>query len=301
MMAKMSKMLLALLLVLVTVLATACVDTGELKLPVSTTGDAGSVSGEEGTKPQSGEAVTVEETVLFEAEGVKVTVKGLEKDLFGTELKLLVENSSDKNVLLTADSVSANGYMISASLYTEVAAGKKCNDSLSLSKSSLEQSGIETLSQLQFYLKLQDPDTWDTVKTSDLLTVTTSAADYVQPVDDSGDVVYDAQGYKVVCKGLKQDFIWDGTVVFYMENTGNRAVSIYAENVSVNGFMQSVSLWSDLRPNTRIVDGMSMLDLSDLEITNIDEIESIEFNLRIVDAETWQEIVTTDAITLNFA
>ena len=27
---------------------------------------------------------------------------------------------------------------------------------------------------------------------------------------------------------------------------------------------------------------------------------TIEFNLRIVDAETWEEIVTTDAMTLNF-
>ena len=45
---------------------------------------------------------------------------------------------------------------------------------------------------------------------------------------------------------------------------------------------------------------MSMIDLSDLEITNIDEIKTIEFNLRIVDAETWEDIVTTDAMTLNF-
>ena len=130
--------------------------------------------------------------------------------------------------------------------------------------------------------------------------MSTSAAGYVQPVDDAGDVVYNDKGYKVVCKGLKQDIIWDGTVVFYMENTSGKNVSIYAENVSVNGFMQDVSLWSDLRPNTKVIDGMSMIDLSDLEITNIDEIKSIEFNLRIVDAATWEDIVTTDAITLNF-
>ena len=85
-----------------------------------------------------------------------------------------------------------------------------------------------------------------------------------------------------------------------MENNSSKAVSIYAENVSVNGFMQEVGLWSDLRPSTKMIDGMSMIDLSDLEITNIDEIKTIEFNLRIVDAETWEDIVTTDAMTLNF-
>jgi len=61
-----------------------------------------------------------------------------------------------------------------------------------------------------------------------------------------------------------------------------------------------VGLWSDLRPSTKIIDGMSMIDLSDLEIENIDQIENIEFNLRIVDANTWEDIVTTDVLTLNF-
>lgn len=107
-------------------------------------------------------------------------------------------------------------------------------------------------------------------------------------------------GIKIVCKGLKQDIIWDGTVVFYMENNSGKAISIYAENVSVNGFMQDVGLWSDLREETKLIDGMSMIDLSDLEIENIDEIKNIEFNLRVVDAETWQDIVTTDVLTLNF-
>ena len=51
---------------------------------------------------------------------------------------------------------------------------------------------------------------------------------------------------------------------------------------------------------TKIIDGMSMIDLSDLEIENIDQIENIEFNLRIVDANTWEDIVTTDVLTLDF-
>ena len=43
-----------------------------------------------------------------------------------------------------------------------------------------------------------------------------------------------------------------------------------------------------------------MIDLSDLEIESIDQIENIEFNLRVVDANTWEDIVTTDVLTLNF-
>nr|MBQ8253696.1 hypothetical protein [Lachnospiraceae bacterium] len=267
-------------------------------------GDSSGETNGTGTNNDSGssdEEVTIAETVLYEADGIKVTAKSLADGLLGTEVKLLIENDSSKNILITSSSVSANGYMMpTAALYAEVAAGKKANESLTLMSSELDQCGIETLAEMQFYLQIQDPETWETIKTTDLITLATSATGYTQPVDDSGDVLYNENGYKVVCKGLKQDIIWDGTVVFYMENNSSKAVSIYAENVSVNGFMQEVGLWSDLRPSTKMIDGMSMIDLSDMEITNIDEIKTIEFNLRIVDAETWEDIVTTDAMTLNF-
>ena len=303
-MTKMSRILLALLLVFVMVFATACGGDGEIKQPANVNGDSSGETNGTGTNNDSGssdEEVTIAETVLYEADGIKVTAKSLADGLLGTEVKLLIENDSSKNILITSSSVSANGYMMpTAALYAEVAAGKKANESLTLMSSELDQCGIETLAEMQFYLQIQDPETWETIKTTDLITLATSATGYTQPVDDSGDVLYNENGYKVVCKGLKQDIIWDGTVVFYMENNSSKAVSIYAENVSVNGFMQEVGLWSDLRPSTKMIDGMSMIDLSDLEITNIDEIKTIEFNLRIVDAETWEEIVTTDAMTLNF-
>ena len=308
-MAKRSKMLLALLLALVMVMATACSSVNEdIKQPANVNGDSSVTTGYDATNDNAGDGedpakdgLSVAETVLYDADGIVVTATGYEEGWTGPEIKILVENNSEKNVLVTTASVSVNGYMMPyASLYAEVAAGKKANESLSIMSSELEQSGIETLAEMQFYLQIQDPETWETVATSDLLTLTTSAAPYEQPVDDSGDVLYDANGIKIVCKGLKQDIIWDGTVVFYMENNSGKAVSIYAENVSVNGFMQDVGLWSDLREGTKLIDGMSMIDLSDLEIENIDEIKNIEFNLRVVDAETWQDIVTTDVLTLNF-
>lgn len=303
-MTKMSRILLALLLVFVMVFATACGGDGEIKQPANVNGDSSGETNGTGTNNDSGssdEEVTIAETVLYEADGIKVTAKSLADGLLGTEVKLLIENDSSKNILITSSSVSANGYMMpTAALYAEVAAGKKANESLTLMSSELDQCGIETLAEMQFYLQIQDPETWETIKTTDLITLATSATGYTQPADDSGDVLYNENGYKVVCKGLKQDIIWDGTVVFYMENNSSKAVSIYAENVSVNGFMQEVGLWSDLRPSTKMIDGMSMIDLSDLEITNIDEIKTIEFNLRIVDAETWEDIATTDAMTLNF-
>ena len=308
-MTKKSKMLLTLLLALVMVVTTACSGSEDVKAPASVNGDSSVTSNNESADSSSGNKtednvvaeITVAETVLYDVDGVKVTATGYEEGWTGPEIKILVENNSDKNVLITSDSVSVNGYMMPfAALYAEVAAGKKANETLSLMSSELDRSGIDVLAELQFYLQIQNPETWETVATSELVTLTTSAAPYEQPVDDSGDVLFDSNGIRIICKGLKQDIIWDGTVVFYMENNSGKEISIYAENVSVNGFMQDVGLWSDLRPGTKLIDGMSMIDLSDLEIEGIDQIENIEFNLRVVDANTWEDIVTTDVLTLNF-
>lgn len=245
--------------------------------------------------------ITIAETVLYDADGVKVTATGYEDGWLGPEISVLVENNTEQNLLITTDDFSANGYMMPyTSLYADVAAGKKSNETISLMNSTLEQSGVDTIAELQFYIKVQDSDTWDVLATSALLSLPTSAYGYEQPVDDSGDVVYEENGIKVVCKGLKQDLIWDGTVVFHMANASGQPITVYAENVSVNGFMQDVGLWSDLRDGTYLVDGMYMLDLDDLALESIDDVKNVEFNLRIVNAETWSELTTTDVITLSF-
>jgi len=313
-MAKKVKILLAVLLVLAFVIGAACSAEEEIRQPAAVTGDPGTVTEtaahkeeESGTEepaesqPEAPAAITVAETVLYEADGIKVTATGYEESFMGPAVTLLIENNSDGNALVTADAVSVNGYMMPyASLYADVAAGKKANESLSLMNAGLEQAGIETVAELQFYLKITDADTWEEKAVSELLAVQTSAAGFAQPVDDTGDVLYDDNGIRVICKGLKQDIVWDGTIVFYMENNSGAPITVYAENVSVNGFMEDAGLWSNLRDGTRIIDGMSLLDLSDLELESIDDVENIEFTLRIINAENWNEIAATDVITLRF-
>ena len=319
-MVKKNGLFVMILLVLIMVMTTGCfLDMGDIKTPVDVSADAGitkattadekttitaedeSTMTEKMESAQPSAEITIAETTLYEKDGVKVTVTGYECGWMGPEIKLLVENDSDKNVLVTDRLVSVNGYMMSdASLYVEVASGKKARESLMLMSSELQQAGIETVAELQFYIEVLDSDNWETYDISELITLGTSAAGLEQPVDDTGDVLFDSKDIKVVCKGLKKDFIWDGTVVFYMENNSKQPVTVYAENVSVNGYMTDASLWSDLRSQTRITDGLSLLDLSDLELTSIDDIKNIEFSLRIVNYENWDEIAVSDVLTLNF-
>lgn len=311
---KKKKILLPVIIVLVILLAVSCVSGGndeDVKNPSNVQGDNSATQGSQGTQntpetqgtTQSPEVeVTITEMEIYNEGGITVTVKKLESSLFGPTISVTASNDTDKNIRITARDLSVNSYMMSSSgLYCEVAAGKKANDEINLMSSELKEAGIDTIAQVQFYLHISDTDSYETIDDSELITIDTSVSGtYVQNIDDSGDVIYDSHGVRVICKGLKQDVIWDGTVVFYIENNSDQSVSVHSQNVSVNGFMESVSMWEDLRPGTRAISGMYLLNLEDLELESIDEVENIEFELRIINADTWAEIDTTDVITLEF-
>lgn len=301
MIAKRRKILPAFLLALVMVLSTAC-SSSEKTQPSDGSSSVAEDDGESSSVEQIlGGEITIAETVLYEAEGVTITATGYEESWSGPQIKIVVENDTKQNLLVTVQSLSVNGYMMpTASLYAQVAAGKKTNDAISLLSSELEQAGIDTIANLQFYLKIADSDSYDTLISSDLITLDTSAAGYQQPVDDSGEVLYEENGIRIISRGLQQSPIWDGTFVFLMENNSGEPITISAENVSVNGFMEDVSLWSELRDGTRLIDGMYLLDLSDLKLESIEDVENIELNFRIIHSDTWEEIVTTDVISLSF-
>ena len=288
-----SKILITMLLVFVLIASTACTSTNnEVVIPSST---SETIVTEAPEVP-----VTIAEEVIYDANDVKITVKGLQDQGFDTLVNLLIENDCNKNILITTPSLSVNGYMIDGSLYSTVAAGKKANKTISILNSDLAAAGIETITEIAFTFNQSDPETWNVIATSDLITLKTSATDYVQEINDDGELLYEENGIRFICQGLKQDMIWDGSCVFYVENNSDRAVSVYAENVSVNGFMQEASFWVDLRPGTRIIDGMSLLDLEDISVNSIQDIQTIEFNLKIIDKDTWEGIAVTDPFTLNF-
>lgn len=303
------KTALPVILVVLAVLLFGCVSSGEdpkepAKVKPDSSVTATESRDEKQTEPQTQpqeKAPVLEQVEIYNAKGVVVTANGLDEGLFGPEISLTVENNSDKNVTVTCRDLSVNGYMFSSSgLYADVAAGKKSKDTITLMSSEMGSAGIDTVAEVAFFLHIYDSDTYKDVDNSDLITLRTSVADtYVQPVDDAGELIYSNKDVRVVCKGLKDDSFWDGTLVFFIENNRKDSISVYAENVSVNGFMVDEGMWADLRSMTRSVDGMYLLSLDKAEVESLEDVKSIEFTLRIVDAQ-WHEIDKTDPIELNF-
>lgn len=243
----------------------------------------------------------LEETLLYSEGGITVIAESLSKGLLGPEVAIRVTNGTDRNIAVSSRALSVNGYMLSASgLYCEAAAGKKALASLNLLSSDLEEAGIDTVAQVDFELCVYDTDTFEDIAQTELIRLSTSAAEtHTQNIDDSGRVLFEDGGVRIISKGLREDLIWDGCLVLYLENNTDRDLTVYSENVSVNDFMVQESLYCDLRPGTRSVRGLYLLSLEELGITGLDQIQNLELSFRVVDGN-FTDIAVTDPIRLDF-
>lgn len=256
---------------------------------------------EEESQAAETEAVSVEEQVLFDANDIKITATGMDDGWMGTELKLLIENNSAQGITVQARNASVNGYMVDTTMSATVAAGKKANDSLTFTTSGLKECGIENVATMEFNFHIFDAESWDTILDTDTISINTSIADgYVQNYDDSGEVLVDANGIKIVGKGLSEDdSFWGPGVILYIENNSDQDVTIQARDVSVNGFMVQSSISENVVKGKKAISAVQFFN-SDLEENSITDITDVELYFHIFNTVSWDSIFDSDVISLTF-
>lgn len=293
----MKKKIFATLLVATLALSMAACGGGETK---ETNSDVAAATNVSTTKEETAE-VTIEEKELYNQNGIVITATSLEMNgSFGPEIKVLVENNSEKNVTVQARSSSINGYMMDFSFSCDVAAGKKANGALSLMSSDLEACGIETIADIEFSFYIFDTDTWDTIANSDVITISTSASgSYEQEYDNSGDVIYDNNGIRIISKGLAEDELYGPELSLYIENNSDQNITVQPRDTSINGFMVEPVLSPEIVPGKKILTGMTFFS-SDLESNGITDIETIETSFHIYYTDTWDILEDTAPITISF-
>ncbi len=254
------------------------------------------------TKETTNANVSIEKAVLLDQNGIKITAKEIDtKGWLGPEVKMLFENNSDKAVTIQVRDTSVNGYMIDPMMSVNVAPGKKANDSMTFSNSDFELAGIEIIADIEFRFHVFDSETWNNLFDSELVRIETSAVkDYVYSFDNSGEMVFNNDGFEIVIKGLAEEDSWLGKdLVVYICNESNKKITVQAKDVSVNGFMIDPIFSCDVVCGKHAVDTITFMS-SDLEANDITRIESVELSFQIIDGDNWNTIENTPAVTLNF-
>ena len=244
--------------------------------------------------------IVVEEAVILDQDGVTITVTGFSQSLMGQELKMLIENDSDNNITVMLRHVSVNGYMINPAMSEDVTTGKKSNSSMLFMSSDLEKCEINTITDITFGIHIVDSSSWETIYDSEMITVKTSAADsYIQSYNDSGNVIYDSNGIKIVSKGIAEDIIFGPAALLYIENNTEHNISIQVNETSVNGLMLDPVCSIEVSSGKKIVSGITFFS-SQLEENSITAFEIIETSFHIFDTDSWDNIIDTEPVVITF-
>lgn len=251
--------------------------------------------------PTETSGVTLEHQVIYDKDGVRISVTGLEEDAWtGAKVWLMLENNTDQNLLLTGDVFVVNGITVQAYLYAEVAAGMKANDSLELFTDVLDASGITEIATIRGYdTRIVDSDSLDTVAKVPLSLETSIAETHTQEIDDSGEEIFSEAGVTVIAQVISEEF-YGQTVQLLVKNETGKDIIVEAENISVNGFTLDAWLYDTVcRDTVRF----SQLDLfaSGLADNGIEAVETVTFTLRILDDTTYETIAKSDVLTVSAA
>ena len=243
--------------------------------------------------------VTISEQVLYDEGGLKITATSLAMNEFlGPEIKVMIENNTTKDLTVQAREVSINDLMIEPTFSSDVAVGKKANDSISFFKEDLERNGIDKIAKIELRLNIFTTETFDTIAVTEPIIINTSAKDtYVQTYDDSGNVIYEKDGIRIVDKGLNTDAFFGPEIRVYIENNTAKTVTVQVQNVSVNGFMVEPIFSSDIAPGKKTNDGITFIDL---EENGIEKIEDVELSFMIFDTKTLDTMAESDPIKLKY-
>ncbi len=244
--------------------------------------------------------VTIEEQVLFEQDGIKVTATAYESDsIWGDDIKLLVENDSDQDVTVGSTALIVNNYMITDLFSATVAAGKKSNEKLSLSTTGLKAAGIDAVGLVEVYFHVYNADTWDDLFTTDCIAIKTSAYDTMDTtVDDSGAELYNEGGIRIIGKTVDEDSFWGTAILLYIENNSGRNVGISVDDMSINGFMMTPLFSKQVYDGKMAYEDIDILS-SELEENGIESIEEVELKFHIFDSDTYETITDSDSITFS--
>lgn len=277
-------------------------DSGTKDIVVS---DESSTADNNGTETESTEIqtdsndITIEEQVLIEQDGLKITAKEYVSDsIWGDSLKLLLENDSDSNVGVGCDALIVNDFMISDLFSSTIASGKKANEDINLFTSELEAAGIENVGKIELYFHTFDPDTYMTITEFDCVTIETSAFDSMDStVDDSGQELYNDNGVRIVGKYVDENSIWGTAVLLYIENNSGKNVIVQCDDMSINGFMVTPYFSCTVYDEKKAVDDITILS-SDLEDNGITSVDDIELVFKILD-ENFSTIDQSDPISFS--
>lgn len=275
-------------------------DQKEIVTSDANSADTGtSAAATEDVAESSSTDVTIEEQVLVDQDGIKITATEYTTDsILGDGIKLLIENTSANDYTVGCDALIVNDYMINDLFASDIAAGKTANETMYLSSGSLKAAGIDSVGKIEMYFHAYDSqmdylfqNVYSEIQTSEFANMDTTP-------NDEGIELYNQDGIRIVGKTVDENSFWGTAILLYCENTSGQNVGISVDDMSINGFMMSPFFATTVYDGKRAVEPITILS-SDLKENGIESVDEVELKFHIYNAETFETIADSDPITFS--
>lgn len=230
-------------------------------------------------------------SVIFETDLLRITATNINTSEKETEIKLLIENFSPSNAVVSCSSYIVNGMMIDTVMYAEVTAKANANCSIYLDGADLRKSGIEKISQIIPY---DSHVSFDSGKKYPLDYCITINEDHTQTVNEEGKLLYSANGITVISKFEPGSA--SKKIPMLIKNESGMDLHIGTSYVTVNGFtVPEISYYTPICNGTyRYFE----IELSPFEKENQDigNFETASFCLSFMKPKSTQIIFQTEQL-----
>ena len=246
-----------------------------------------------------------QEILLAEDENITVKVMSVNPaDLMGYSMKLHLENKTNTDLMFTLDRVSVNGFMCDPFWAATVTPGMKANETVTFLSSSLKDSGIDTVTDITFTLRVYPAED---ITGDDLLnqvcTIYPLGKDAVVPYAREaveGEVVlFDNEYARMIVEGSKEDTVWGYSLKVYLENKTEANLLFSVGDAAVNGFMCDPFWAVEVAAGKRCISEISWF-AETLEENGIQEVDSITLPITVSDSDNWlSDPLLKETFTVN--
>lgn len=199
---------------------------------------------------------TIDETVLVDESGVKITATGLEYGNYKAELGLKIENTTDTEIDIGGNgAMTVNNFTIPAWISYDVPASETIEDTVNIDLDELKLRGIYEIANIGLHLTIDDDDFNTLAETN--VSISTSIADtYVandmsyqnsitdpQTADQYGyevlnwntDTIFDQYGVQFTSVAMLKNSDDERYMLIEIVNSNDTAIVVSLGNMNISG------------------------------------------------------------------
>ena len=110
--------------------------------------------------------------MFYEENGINIVSIGIvEDEIWGPEVVLYIENNTDAAITVQPRDTSINGFMVDASMSSDITVGKKIVDEITFLTDDLDTNGITEIEELETAFAIFDMESWEDIITTGPITI----------------------------------------------------------------------------------------------------------------------------------